>query len=163
MAKSTLISALLTVAALTACAKTSVTPISNNQFLLSASAAPACGKAGAARVASQMAAVETIRRGYPRYVVLGANSENNVSVINRSPTYAATTSNYSVYGNQIYGNSTTSFGGGGPMVIGSRDADLRVLMLKPGEQGFEQGIDAKQTLGANWAEIVKKGVKPCTE
>ena len=115
------------------------------------------------KVASKMAAVETLRRGYPRFLIGGAQSENNVSVIQRAPTYANTSGTYNAYGNTVYGNSTTTFGGGGPMLIGSNDAGLMVLMLKPGDQGYQQALDAKQELGADWEKLVKDGVKTCTD
>ena len=155
------ITALIATLSLTACVETAVTQTASNQFLLSTSAAPVCGRTGAMKVASQMAAVETLRRGYPRFVILGAASQNNVSVINRAPTYAYTNSTYSGYGNTLYGNSTTTFGGGGPMIVGSNDADMNVLMLRPGDPGFERGVDARTTLGAEWEQLVKSGIKGC--
>lgn len=144
---------------LSACAKTSVTPIANNQFLLSASAAPACGRSGAAKVAAKMAAVETLRNGYPRFIILGAGSSSNVRAISTGPTHARTYGNVDPYGNY---SSQTTFAGGGPMFYGTNDADLRVLMLKPGDQGYSQGVDAKKTLGENWKEIAEKGVQTCS-
>lgn len=147
---------------LSACATSSVTPVSKSQFLLSTSAAPACGMTGASRVAGQMAAVETVRRGYPRFVILGAASQNNVDVIQRAPTYATTTGTFNSYGNMTYGNTMTQFGGGGPMIVGSNDTQLRVLMLKPGDQGYGDGLDAKALLGPDWAKKVKNGVLTCT-
>ena len=148
---------------LAGCAATTVTPISNNQFMLSTSAAPACGRAGAAKVASKMASVETLRRGYQRFVVLGAASANNVSTIQTGPTYANTSGSFTGYGNTVYGNSTTTFGGSQTIFVGSNDADLRVLMLNPGDQGFDRGIDAKTELGPEWQEIASKGINTCTE
>lgn len=131
-------------------------------MIISTSAAPACGRSGAAKVASKMAAVETLRRGYQRYVIAGANAENNVRVIQTGPTYANTYSNASFYGNSGYGNSTTYFGGQQTIFSGSNDADLAVVMFNPGEKGFSQAIDAKTELGADWQKLVKDGVRTCT-
>lgn len=147
---------------LTACASTSVTPVAKNQIIISTSAAPACGRSGAAKVASKMAAVETIRRGYQRYVIAGANAENNVQVIRTGPTYANTYANASVYGNSAYGNSTTYFGGQQTIFAGSNDADLAVVMFNPGEPGFSNAIDAKTELGGEWEKLVKDGIKTCS-
>ena len=159
--KTYFLGAVISAISLVGCAKTAITPISQNQFLLSTSAAPACGASGAAKVVSQMAAVETLRRGYDRFVILGAGSQNNVSVVNNGPTYASTSSRYSAYGNQVYGNSTTTFGGGGPNIVGTRDASLMVLTLKKGDKDYGQGIDAKQALGPEWEEKVSKGISTC--
>ena len=144
------------------CASTSVTPIAQNQFLLSTSAAPACGRSGAAKVAAKMAAVETLRRGYPRFVILGGSSESNVQAVSTGPTYAYTTGTVTGYGNTAYGNSTTQFGGNQTIFVGSNDADLRVLMLKKGDRGFDQGLDAKSELGPDWKTIAEKGIQTCS-
>ena len=138
-------------ASLTACAKSSVTPISANQVMISTSAAPACGSAGAAQVASRMAAVATLRQGFDRYLIQDARSENNVQVFNRPAT-----------GVTVYGNSA-HLTGGGTSVFGSNDTNLLVLMLRRGDPGFAQGIDAKRTLGADWATLVKNGIRTCTD
>jgi hypothetical protein len=146
---------------LAGCVSTSVTPISQNQFILNASAAPVCGNTGAAEVASRMAAVETLRRGYDRYVIQGAQSQSNVGIINRPPTGAFTTGNFSGYGNTVYGSSQTVFTGGGPMVVGTHDTGLAVLMLRPGEQGYNNALDARTVLGTDWQELVEKGIRIC--
>ncbi len=148
--------------ALAACASTSVTPVSRNEVLISTSAAPACGRSGATRVASQMAAVETIRRGFERYVVLGAQAENNVQAITTGPTYANTSGTLNTFGNSTFGSTTTTFGGSQTVLTGSNDADLRVLMLNRGDQGYQQGIDARLVLGADWDRLVAEGVNTCS-
>lgn len=109
-----------------------------------------------------MAAVETIRRGYERYAILGVQSENNVAIINRPPTGAMTTGMINTYGNTTYGTFNTSYYGGGPIVTGSRDAQLAVVMFNPGDNGFSNALDAKQQLGENWSELVETGIRTCT-
>lgn len=143
------------------CAKSTVTPVAKNQFILSTSAAPVCGSTGAQKVASKMAAVETLRRGYDRYIIAGAQNANNVSVINRAPTGATTTGTFNTFGNTTYGSANTTYYGGGPMVMGSHDAQLAVVMFRRGERGYENALDAKQLLGADWEELVKSGAKTC--
>ncbi len=155
--------AIVVVAVVAGCTSSSVIPVSQNQFILSTSGAPACGQTGTARVASQMAAVETLRRGYPRYVIVGAGAQNNVSVINTAPTFATTNGTFNRSGNTVYGNSMTTFGGGGTMIMGSNDSQLNVVMLKTGDAGFDQALDAKAQLGAEWAEKVKNGIQTCAE
>jgi hypothetical protein len=146
----------------TGCTTTSVTPVARNQVIISTSAAPVCGRAGATKVASRMAAVETIRRGYQRFIILGAASDSNVSTYRTGPTHAYTTGRVSTYGNTSYGNATTTFGGGQTIFVGSNDADLSVLMINPGEQGFNNGVDAKSELGPKWEQAVKNGIKTCS-
>jgi hypothetical protein len=147
---------------LSACAATTVTPVARNQIILSTSAAPVCGVSGAQLVASRMAAVETIRHGFSRFVINGMQAQNNVQVIERPFTGAYTTSTYSGYGNSIYGRSQTQFTGGGVMYVGSNDSELFVTMLNPGDPGYSDGVDAQSTLGPKWEKLVHDGISTCT-
>lgn len=146
---------------LSACAQTSVMQVSKNEILLTTSAAPICGTTGSQRVAQEMAAIETIRRGFTRYLVLGASAQNNVSVIRTGPTYAQTTGSATAMGNTVYGSSTTTYGGQQTLYSGSHDTGVRLIMLNPGDQGYEQGIEAKQVLGPEWQKKVEDGVNTC--
>ena len=145
------------------CAETTVTPISRNQIMISTSAEAECGTSGAMKVATKMAAIETLRRGYERYIIAGADAQSNVSAVSLAPTYATTSSTYDVYGDSIYGNSYTDFGGGGLMMVGTNDAGLHVVMFKRGERGFNDAVDAKAQLGSDWQKLVKDGVNTCTD
>lgn len=107
------------------CASTAVTPLAQNEILVSTSAAPACGTSGAARVASQMAAVETIRSGFERYIILGAQAENNVRAVSTGPTFATTTGTFNTIGNTTFGSSTTTFGGSQTVLTGSNDTRVK--------------------------------------
>lgn len=139
----------VSVAILAGCAATSITPISKNQVLISTNAAPACGTDGAAKVASQMAAVATLRSGYQRYVLQAAGVQNNTRVVSTGPTYATT-----------YG-STTYFGGSTSYLSGSNNAEFAVLMLNPGDHGYSNGLDAKSILGSEWEKKVRDGINTC--
>lgn len=151
----------LSLAVIAGCASTSVTPISRTEFLLSTSAAPACGATGAAKVASKMAAVETLRRGFDRYMIIGAASENNVSVYSTGPTIATTYGTGSLTGNYYSGSSTTYYGGSQTIYSGSHDSEIRVRMFTAGQPGYDDALDAKRELGAEWEKLVKNGVKSC--
>ena len=146
---------------LTGCASTAVTPISKNQVLISTSAAPACGTDGAAKVASQMAAVATLRAGYERYVIQGGGVQDNTRVVTTGPTFATTYGSASVYGNTAYGSSTTYYGGQTSYLSGSNNAEFAVQMFNPGEAGYSNGIDAKAVLGKDWEKKVREGINTC--
>ncbi len=47
------------------------------------------------------------------------------------------------------------------MVMGSNDASLLVVMYRKGDTGFSNAVDAKVTLGADWEEKVKDGIRTC--
>jgi hypothetical protein len=150
-----------TLLVLTACARTSVMQVSQNELVLTTSAAPICGTTGSQQVAQSMAAIETLRRGYARYVIVTAGSQNNVSVVQTGPTYAQTYGSATVSGNTAYGSSTTYYGGQQTIVTGSHDTAVRIAMLNPGDPGYDRGVDAKLVLGTDWAEKVADGISTC--
>lgn len=154
-------SLLLGALALSGCVETSVVPVAQNQIIINTSAAPICGGTGAQNVAVKMAAVEALRRGYDRFIVLGAASENNTGVFQTGPTYATTTTTLNTYGNYGYGQSNTTFGGNNTIIYGTHDSSLGVLLLKRGDPDYARGVDAKEVLGEKWKEIAEKGVATC--
>lgn len=147
--------------AVAGCAQTSVTQMSRNEIMVTTSAAPVCGVNGSQQVAQAMVAVETLRRGFERYIIGGAQSRDNTTIVQTGPTYANTYSTATVSGNTAYGSSTTYYGGQSTMIMGSHDTAMRVVMFKPGDPGYEQGVDAKATLGPEWEKKVKDGVDSC--
>lgn len=161
MAK-TILSTVVLLITVSSCAQTSITPTAKNRAIIITSAAPACGRSGAAEVASKMAAVATIRQGFDRYKIADAASQDNTRVVQTLPTYSTTTSSAQVYGNNIYGNSTTSYGGGGTFLTGRQEAALEVVMYNLGDSGFEDGIDAKVVLGEEWEKIASEGIEICS-
>ncbi len=150
----------LTVLPLAACAGSEVTRTSANTMLIDAGAAPACGRQGAARVASKSAAVETIRAGYDRYIITGAAAQNNVSATQMPGTVYSS-------GSVTYGRGFGTYQGSstyvpGPTIYsGSHDRALTVVMFNEGDQGYENALDARQMLGPDWQDIVKNGVHTC--
>lgn len=72
---------------LAACTSSDTVRTSANTAIVRTSAAPVCGGTGAARVAQQQAAIETIKAGYDRYIIVDGRSANNVGVIQTPGTY----------------------------------------------------------------------------
>lgn len=155
------VAGLVLIGLLMGCASSSITPLSRNSAMISTTAAPVCGTTGAATVAQQMAAIATLRQGYSRFVVAGFGTANNTQVVTTGPTSATTRGTVSSFGNTAFGNSTTTFGGQRTSIRGSNDAQMQVIMLNPGDPGYEQGLDAKSTLGADWAKKLEDGVPNC--
>lgn len=150
--------AMLTAVVLTACARSEAIRTSGNTLVIQTSAAPVCGSTGAARVASNMAAVETIKAGYDSYIIGGGSAANNVTTTQLPGQYQ--TQGTLSYGSGSY-NSTTSYTPGPVIVSGSHDQSLVVRMFKNGEPGSENAIPAKAALGPEWEEKVKSGVLTC--
>ena len=72
--------ALALIFALAACTRGAAVRTSANTMVVQTGAAPVCGGTGALRVAQKMAAIETIRAGYDRYIITGGQAQNNVTV-----------------------------------------------------------------------------------
>lgn len=147
--------------ALSSCASSSITQLAKNRAVVSTSAAPICRATGAASVANQMAAITTIKQGYERFIVVGFGTENNTRVVTTGPTYADTSGSFNRLGSTVYGSSRTTYGGQTTFVSGSNDAQMEVVMLKAGDPGYDEGLDARTVLGPEWQKKVEDGVASC--
>src|SRR5262247_4899304 len=109
--------------ALCGCARSATMQLSADSFQLVTSAAPVCGRTGAQNVASRRAAIETINRGYDKFLIVGAAAENNVRVVGHTPVQAHTvrTATATGYGNVVTasGSSTTTYKAEIPIIAGS--------------------------------------------
>jgi hypothetical protein len=146
---------------LAGCARSSVMDLDSNTIQISTSAARRCGMQGAQEVAVKRAAIETITRGYDRYLILGGDYDNNVRVVGHTPIVANTYGSGSVYG---YGNSATYGGqsstyvtGGQPILGGSHDQTLILRMFRASDPAGANAVDARRVLGPEWQKIVAKG------
>lgn len=77
--------------AVAACANTSVMPISKDTYQITASVDSECGATGAQQIALKRAAVETIRKGYDKFLIVDNEYSNNVRVVGYTPVVAKTT------------------------------------------------------------------------
>ena len=140
--------------ALAGCARSATIPLSADTVQITTSAAPMCGVTGAQSVALRRAAIETINRGYDSFLILGGQYQNNVRVAGHTPVVASTTGTASVYGNVAYGQATTTYYGGQPIIAGSHDQGLIVKMFKEGDPAGANAISARQQLGPEWKKVV---------
>lgn len=109
-----------------------------------------------------MAAVEVLRKGFERYIIVGGDASNNTGVMRTGPTYANTYASFNRSGNTIYGNGTTYYGGQQTIIYGTHDASLAVVAFNKGDPGYNDAVDAKSTLGEDWEKLVKTGVNSCS-
>ena len=135
------IAAAVAALSLSACANTSTTRLAQNMVRIDVSAAPACGRSGAVSVVSKTAAIETLRYGYDKYIIAGTGAENNVGVYGTSYNY-----NYATGG--VYAT---------PMIAGTHDANMTVVVFTYDDPAGAQALDARSALGADWQKIVAKG------
>lgn len=130
---------------LAGCASASVVPLAQDTIQVTSAAAPVCGMTGAQNVASQRAAIETLRRGYDRYMIVGGGYQNNVGVVGYTPVVANTTGSATAYGHgntaTAYGHSTTTYSGGQPIIAGAHNQGLVVKMFKAEDPAAANAID----------------------
>jgi hypothetical protein len=144
--------------ALAACAGTNTIRTSSDTAIVQASAAPICRGVGAAKVAQKQAAIETIKAGYDRYMIVDAVSANNVQVTQTPGSYRTTGT---VYGGHV--NATTTYQPGMPIIHGTHDQAFAIKMFRDSDQGSGRAISARETLGPKWQEMVKAGtIRTCT-
>jgi len=141
-------------------------PISADTVQITTSAAPLCGPAGAQSVALKRAAVETIARGFDRFIIAGAGYQNDVRVVGYTPVQAHTTGSAVAtgYGRTAvaHGQSTTFVTGGAPIYGGTHNQGLVIKMFKDGDPAGANAVSARAELGPGWKQIVADGgAKTC--
>ena len=143
------------------CASASVMDLDSNTVQVSSGAAPVCGAIGAQNFAIKTAAYQTLRRGFDKYVIIGAQATAHDKLAGFTPTYANSNLNgtYSGYGNSgtFNGYSNTTVTGGQPIVMTEHGQKLVVRMFHANDPGAEKAIDAKAALGPDWQKIMTKG------
>jgi hypothetical protein len=142
--------------ALVGCAGGEAIRTSANTMIVQAGAAPACGPGGALRVAQKVAAIETIRAGFDRFIITGTQAESNIAVV-QGPGTANTT----ISGSRGFYQAQTTFTPGPTYTLGSHDRGLAIVMFRNSDPGASNAVDARETLGKDWAELVKTGVRTC--
>ncbi|HKQ44035.1 MAG TPA: hypothetical protein VJS47_01455 [Rhizomicrobium sp.] len=145
---------------LAGCAGASVLPLSADTLQISVSAAPICGASGANNVAAHRAAVETIRHGFDRFIVLGSQAQDNVKMIAMPSTGSTTVASGSVMSTPgsgmatFQGTSTTTNDGGGPFIFGDHDQTVIIKMFKDADPAGQNAVSARAALGEKWQEAV---------
>lgn len=145
-------SLVLLLAFLPGCAGTNAIRTSQDTVIVQASAAPACGSIGAARVAQRQAAIETLKAGFDRYIIMGASSSSNIMATQMPGTYHTT----GTYG-RGWVSAQTTYTPGPVIYSGSHDQSFVVKMFREGDPGASQAISARETLGPKWQEELKRG------
>lgn len=146
--------------ALTSCAASSTMRTSQDTVIIKTRAAPICGTSGAMKVAQKQAAIETLKSGYDRYMILGNSGYSDVRAHQMPGTYN-TVGTANIYGNYGTYNATTTYTPGPTFVTGGHKENLVVKMFKDGQPGSASALSAKETLGPKWEDAIKSGVFTC--
>jgi predicted oxidoreductase len=91
-----------------------------------------CGTKGTREIAFRTAAIEVIKRGADRFIIVADQSKSSIT-----------------------GADFTAFGG--LNVYSSNFQDMVVQIIKKGDPRFNDSLSARQTLGPDWQAIVAKG------
>lgn len=172
-ATSTTIATLLSCLALAGCANSTAIPLQHDTVQIKASAAIACGPEGAARVAYQNAAKQTLLHGYDKFMIINAAHTNTIRMIARTPVQTNTSISGVYSGNTIYGGgfanttghlsgsarSTTT--GGTPIYGGSYKQDYVVKMFKETDPHGSNALSARHILGADWQTKMNEKTNTC--
>lgn len=113
---------------LTACAETSVQPMSTDRFKVTTHAAPACGPTGARNLAFKAAAIEVIRKGGDRFIIEQDATGSGLQ-------------------GDIFNGMYQNFNQG-----------MVVRLISPNSPEVRTALSAREVLGANWQEVVAEGV-----
>ena len=138
---------------LAACASTSVTPLAPNQLLIQTTADLPCGESGTEKIASEMAAIETLRRGFDRFTVKSTETED-AQYTNADSGFEKTAKavNDDPIGKSILQGGITEI----------YDESLIVTMFRQGDAGYRTATDARTVLGPKWQKAVANGKASCT-
>jgi hypothetical protein len=104
-----------------------------------------------------MAAIQTIKSGFDRFIVVSADGGETFAGFIQTPTTSTTTAN--VYGNSYsaYGTATTTTSGGTLVPLSKSRQDLVIQMYHNSDAGSENALDAKVFLGPDWPTLVADG------
>lgn len=110
-----------------ACAETQIQPMSKDTFKVATHAAAACGPAGARNVAFKSAAIEVIRKGGDKFVIVGDQTDSGIQ-------------------GDFFSGFHQNFSQG-----------MIVRMIAEGTPEARNALSARETLGADWQQMVAKG------
>lgn len=113
--------------ALAGCAQSSIQPMSRDTFKVDTHAAPACGPAGARNVAFKTAAIEVIRKGGDKFIIVGDQSNSGLQ-------------------GDFFSGFHQNFSQG-----------IVVRVIPENSPEARNALSARETLGAKWREVVSKG------
>jgi hypothetical protein len=116
---------------LAACAETSIQPLSQSSFKVSTETE--CGAKTTREIAFKNAAIEVIKRGADKFIIVGDNS-----------------------GSKLTGGQFTTYGGF--IAYENNMQDIVVQIVRKGEPRYSDALSAREALGADWEKIVAKGM-----
>lgn len=140
---------------LAGCAQSSSMPLAADMVAITASTAPICGAAGVQEIAARRAAVETINKGFDRFIIVDGAYQAQPKLVGYDPMRVNTTYNY--------WGSTSTVTGGEPIIMNDHNHRLVVKMFKEGDPAGANAISAREHLGSDWHKIVQQKTMTCMQ
>lgn len=159
MVKINLLLACFSALFLSGCVSSGSARLSEREVMVQSSADPVCGAHGALIAAQRQAAIETIKAGYDKYIVLGASNSNNVQT--HILPGATKTRVKADFDDESLSYKVTTRHKPDIVTTGSFDHEFMIRMFREGEPGAFQAVSARAILGPQWSEIVRVGVFNC--
>jgi hypothetical protein len=132
--------------------------LDSRTIMVSTTAAPACGSTGTQQYTIRIAAVETIKHGYDKYVILGSQSSETPQLVGRTPIVANTYGNGTAtsFGNttNYNGTATTYLSGGDAIIANRHNQSVQVHMFRNDDPDSANALDARKILGPSWSKMV---------
>ena len=147
---------------LSGCAGSSTLRVAQNAAIIQTQAAPVCGAAGASRVAMMSAAIETLKDGFDRFIVVDAAAQNSVQVT-QSPGVVRTEGVLTRNGNYGTYSGYSTYQPGPAFIHGTHDQSVAIRMFHEKDAGAENAIDARVMLGPDYTKRVEAGVATCMD
>ena len=122
------------------------------------------------RIRVQQAAIDTIKNGYDKFRVVGANGGSRSFVAGYTPQYTTGSHTGTLRANPCIGGYCTGTYsgrtsavtmGGMPITMRRHNQDITVKMYNYDQPGSRTAIDARKKLGRDWRRLVNNPPKTC--
>jgi hypothetical protein len=120
--------------------------VANDTVRINVSTAPVYGALEPQRRAMLMAAQETLKNGFDKFMIVEGQSGFNRNVIGYSPGYAHGMSTASINGSSGQATSQFSAVGPAPVAMPRFEAGITVKMFKADDPGAKNAVDARSVL-----------------
>ncbi len=142
------------------CTQTQAMRTSGNTMLIQTSALPSCTMEQTTQVAQKMAAVETIRAGYDRFIIMDSDLQNNVTEETLPGSYRHS-GTMTGYGSMAMYSGTSHYTPGPTVQQGSYNASFHIQMFHESDKAAYNAMPARALLGPDWQSAVTDGINSC--
>ena len=136
------------------------TPLAANTYRIDVRANGYTSPARARKIALVRAADLTLRDGFDRFVIVGADSQELQQLVGFMPGYYSNSTNATarIVGNTVKGSSNSSgfYTQSTPLVVSEPRVVFVIRMIRPDEPDYANGLDARQIVNAYGKDVGRK-------